>query len=308
MGTMIHVVTEIYKDGKWHQIEEYPESIRNSGYREYAVLAGVRDSFKQKLFDPKGLPEDLDKTYAQWESRTDFYHKLYNENGKSMLVFNNPNGTKMYDEIFSHDTEIEIDENMYNLILKENPQPTRYFWLSYRVEGKTGDKKYFVHDASVVGAKFMEVPYKTLYETFQDYLDAEQKDEWSEIMQDYGSFGINFEDECYSDHSYLTLEELENADYSKYYSICYKLDREFYNVFTEHGGVLPECFTISESGIGSLVDAMHEAMEPTITVSWPRKPEEIAEMDMTKGIAELNDIAKQYGVSKNEIRIVFAFS
>ena len=53
---------------------------------------------------------------------------------------------------------------------------------------------------------------------------------------------------------------------------------------------------------------MHEAMEPTITVSWPRTPEDIASMDMTKGIAELNDIAKQYGVSKNEIRIVFAFS
>mgnify|MGYP003306873563 CR=1 FL=1 len=308
MGTMIHVVTEIYKDGKWRQIEEYPQSIKDSGYREYAVLAGVRDSFNQKIFDVKGLPEDLDKPYAQWESRTDFYRQMYNENGKSMLVFNNPNGTKSYEDIFSHDTEIEIDENMYNIIYKENPEPTRYFWLSYRVDGTKGTKQYFVHDASIVGAKIMEIPYKTIYATFEEYLKAEQEDEWNEIAQDYGSFKVDFEDECYSDHSYLTLEELENADYSKYYSICYKLDREFYNMFVANGGVLPDCFTISESGIGSIIDAMHEAMEPTITVSWPRSPEEIAEMYMTKGIAELNEIAKQYAIAKNEIRIIFAFS
>jgi hypothetical protein len=104
------------------------------------------------------------------------------------------------------------------------------------------------------------------------------------------------------------LEELENADYSKYYSICYKLDREFYNVFTDNGGVLPECFTISESGIGNIVDAMHEAMEPTITVSWPRKQEEINEMDLTRGIAELREIAAKYDVTSNQIRIIFAFS
>jgi hypothetical protein len=54
MGTLIHVLTEIYKDGKWMQIDENPESIVQSGYREYGVLAGVRDSFKQQLFEVKG--------------------------------------------------------------------------------------------------------------------------------------------------------------------------------------------------------------------------------------------------------------
>jgi hypothetical protein len=83
--------------------------------------------------------------------------------------------------------------------------------LSYRIEGTTNTKKYFVHDASVVGAKIMEIPYKTLYATFEEYLLAEQQDEWNEIMQDYGSFKVNFEDECYSSHSYLTLEELEKV-------------------------------------------------------------------------------------------------
>ncbi len=308
MGTMIHVVTEIYKDGKWHQIEEYPTSIRDSGYREYAVLAGVRDSFKQQIFDVKGLPEDLDKPYAQWESRTEFYRRYYNENSKSMLVFDNPDGTKTYAEIFAYQTEIEITEDFYNIVYTENPDPTRYYWLSYRINGTSGTKQYFVHDASVVGAKYMDIPYKTLYATFEDYLNAEEKDQWNEIMQDYGSFNIDFNDECYSDHSYLTLEELESADYTKYHSICYKLDREFYNMFVSHGGVLPDCFTLSESGVGNLIDAMHEAIEPTITVSWPRSEEECKEMDIDKGIAELNDFAIQYGVNKNEIRIVFAFS
>jgi hypothetical protein len=308
MGVMIHVIAEIFKKGKWQQIEEYPQSIKNSGYREYAVLAGVRDSFNQKLFDPKGLPEDLDKPYAHWESIMDSCHKWYENNTTSRLVFNNPDGTKTYEDIFSHDTEIEISEDMYNMIYKENPNPSRYFWLSYRVDGTKGTKQYFVHDASVVGAKIQEVPYNVLYATFEDYLQGEEQEHWNEIAQDYGSFNVNFDDECYFDHSYLTLEELLNADYTKYNSICYKLDREFYNMFIEHGGILPECFTISESGIGGLIDAMHEAVEPTITISWPRKPEDIAEMDMTKGIAEMREIAKKYGVANNEIRIVFAFS
>ena len=308
MGVMIHVIAEIFKNGKWQQIEEYPKSIKDSGYREYAVLAGVRDSFNQKLFDPKGLPADLDKPYAHWESIMDSCRKWYENNTTSMLVFNNPNGTKTYEDIFSHDTEIEISEDMYNMIYKENPNPSRYFWLSYRVDGTNGTKQYFVHDASVVGAKIQEVPYKTLYATFEDYLQGEEQENWNEIAQDYGSFKVNFDDECYFDHSYLTLEELLNADYTKYNSICYKLDREFYNMFIEHGGVLPKCFTISESGIGSLIDAMHEAMEPTITVSWLRKPEDIESMDIAKGIKEMQEIAQKYEVANNEIRIVFAFS
>lgn len=308
MGVMIHVIAEIFKNGKWMQIEEYPKSIHDSGYREYALLAGVRDGFKQQIFDVKGLPADLDKPYAQWESRLDFYHQLYEENGKDMLVFNNPDGSKSYESTVCHDTEIQIPEDFYNLLKDKNPEPTRYYWLSMRYNGGTNTREFFVHDAEVVGAKYMTIPYKILYSTFDEYLHAEQQDEWNEIMQDYGSFHIDFNDECYYNHSYLTLEELINADYTKYYSICYKLDREFYDMFISHGGVLPDCFSISESGIGSLVDAMHEAVEPTITVSWPRTQEDIESMYMTKGIAELQELAKKYEVANNEIRIVFAFS
>lgn len=308
MGVLIHVIAEIFKDGKWQQIEEYPNSIKDSGYREYALLAGVRDGFNQQLFEVKGLPTDLDKPYAQWESRTDFYRHFYEENGKDMLVFNNPNGSKSYENSFSMETEIQIDEEFYNLIKDKNPEPSRYYWLSMKCNGSTGVREFFVHDAAVVGAKYMLVPYTTLYSSFDEYLQAEQQDEWNDIMQDYGSFNIDFNDECYYSHSYLTLEELLNADYTKYNSICYKLDREFYDMFISNGGVLPDCFTVSESGIGSLVDAMHEAVEPTITISWPRKPEDIASMYMTKGIVELQEIAKKYEVANNEIRIVFAFS
>ena len=53
-----------------------------------------------------------------------------------------------------------------------------------------------------------------------------------------------------------------------------------------------------------LLSAGYNGLELAARVS----PEEIAEMYMTKGIAELNEIAKQYAVAKNEIRIIFAFS
>ena len=284
MGVMIHVIAEIFKNGKWQQIDEYPESIQQSGYREYALLAGVRDGFKQQLFDVKGLPADLDKPYARWESRYDFYCNRYETSGTDMLVFNNPDGSKTYEQSFAYDTEIQIDEAFYNRLHEKNDEPTRYYWLSMRVNGTNGTREFFVHDAKVVGAKYMNVPYKTLYSTLQEYLDAEQQEEWSDITKDYGSFGIDFNDECYFNHSYLTLEELMNADYTKYHSICYKLDREFYDMFIAHGGVLPDCFTTSESGVGSLIDAMHEAVEPTITISWSRKQEDIDSMYMTKGI------------------------
>ena len=308
MGTLIHVLTEIYKDGKWMQVYENPESIVQSGYREYGVLAGVRDSFKQQLFDVKGLPEDIDKPYAQWESRRDFLKKLYNENGKSMLVFNNPDGSKSYEDIFSRETEIEIDEAFYNILYKENKEPSRYYWLSYRCDGNTGKKTYHVHDAAVVGAKYQEVPYKVLYSTLEEYLKAECEEDWDERAQDYGSYHTDFTDECCDAHSYLTLAELKSADYTKYNSVSYKLDRDFYNKFIENGGVFPECFTFSESGMSGLIDAFREAMEPTITVSWLMKDEEIQKLDMHNGIRELENIAKQYGVADSEIRIVFAFS
>ena len=106
----------------------------------------------------------------------------------------------------------------------------------------------------------------------------------------------------------MTLAELKSADYTKYNSVSYKLDRDFYNKFIENGGVFPECFTFSESGMSGLIDAFREAMEPTITVSWLMKDEEIQKLDMHNGIRELENIAKQYGVADSEIRIVFAFS
>ena len=308
MGQMIHIMTEIFKDGKWKHVPEIPQSINNSGYREYGLLAGVRDSFNQQIFQVKGLPDDMETPYADFKSQRKFYTQLYNESSRSKLVFRDKDGNVTYRDPYTLETEVVISKEMYDQILKNNPNPKRFYNTSMSVKGGSSEYVYAVHDASVVGATFEEIPNKVLYATLEEYLQAHHTDDWNDIMQDYGYFRTNFTDDCMGPISYLTLEELCKADYTKYNSICYKLDKEFYNKLIEQIGALPDCFSVSESGIGSLVDAMHEAIEPTITVSWLKKEEDIQQLDMHKGIKELKEIRDKYQVSDNEIRIIFGFT
>ena len=308
MGQLIHVVTEIFKNGRWRQIPEVPESIDKSGYREYGLLAGVRDSFNQQLFKVKGLPEDMETPYSDFQSQREFFTRLYHESSRSKLVFRDANGKITYGEPYTLETEVVISKEMFEQIRNNNPNPKRFYNTSMSITGGSSEYVYAVHDASVVGATFEEIPNNVLYATLEEYLQAHHADNWNEIMQDYGYFRTDFTDECMDSISYLTLEELLNADYTKYNSVCYKLDKEFYNKLLEQIGTLPACFTVSESGIGSLIDAMHEACEPTVTVSWLKPEKEIENLDMHKGIRELEEIRDKYGVSNEHIRIVFGFT
>lgn len=308
MGQMIHVMTEVFKDGKWRRIPEIPQSINDSGYREYGLLAGVRDSFNQQIFEVKGLPDDMETPYSDFKSQREFYVRLYNESSHSKLVVKHPNGEISYLDPWKMPTAVEVSKEIYDTIHKNNPDPKRYYGFSQYIRGGDTEYQYEIRDARAVGATYEDVPNTILWPTLEEYLVACHSDDWNEVMQDYGYFRTDFTDECMSSISYLTLEELLNADYTKYNSVCYKLDKEFYNKLIENIGSLPDCFSISESGIGSLVDAMHEAIEPTITVSWLKKDEDIQQLDMHKGIKELEEIRDKYQVSNKEIRIIFGFT
>jgi hypothetical protein len=309
MGQMIHIVTEIFKDGSWKQVPEIPETIKDSGYKEYGLLAGVRDSFNQQIFEVKGLPEDISSLYSDFKSQRAFYTNLYYESSHSKLVYRDSEGNVIkYGDTYIQETVAEVTKEIYEAIRKNNPDPKRYYGTSMYIKGDSNEYIYSVYDASLVNATYEDVPNTVLYSTLEEYLEKCHADDWDETMQDYGYFRINFADECMGDISYLTLEELMSADYTKYNSVCYKLDKEFYNKLIENIGTLPECFSVSESGIGSLVDAMHEAIEPTITVSWLKSDEDIAKLDMHKGIEELKAIRDKYNVSSNQIRIIFGFT
>lgn len=305
MGTSIYLLTEVYKDNRWHLVER-PEHLVNAGYREFAVLAGVRDSFNLKLFEPKGLPDDLSSSKAYFKSVTDHARRIYETGSLDRLVLTGPDGSVTYADAYVPELEIPITEDEYVEMQKNNPDPHRYYGFS---KSWTRDKGYqhFVHDASLKNAIFDAVPNKKLFATFEDYLNAFYKDDWCEEQQDYGSYDIKLVPDELDACSYLTLEELLSADLTKYNSVSYKLDKEFYEKFLASGGILPPCFTVSESGIGSIVDAMHEAIEPTVTVSWPKSEEKAAQLDLNQGIKELKEIAEKHNVKNNEIRIVFGF-
>lgn len=82
MGCDIHIITEVNKDGKWEHIEEVPTSLDNRNYPLFTFLAGVRDYFNGKGFEPKGKCEDAsDYTKEQFEydsgDYTDFHSHSY---------------------------------------------------------------------------------------------------------------------------------------------------------------------------------------------------------------------------------------
>lgn len=301
MGVLMRLVTEIYTNGTWKQIPDIPKSFTDNGYGTYAVLAGIRDSFGLKVFERKGLPTDIDKIYGDWEDEMPSIESMYNSSTPRVVV-QTENGTEYWstgdERLKKIITKTEYDE------LKNVKNSERYGFLGYSL--KEDHYEYSVYDAALVNGVIQSVPYKTMYPTLEQFIAEVHEESWNEIAQAYGHYRTDFRelDAC----SYLTLEELLNGDYTRYNSISYKLDSEFYNKFIENGGVLPECFSVHPTSIGGMVDAFHEACSPTVIVSWLREAEDIAKMPLHKGIAELTDISLKYGVDDDKIRIVFGFS
>ena len=301
MGVLMNLVTEVMINGKWQQVPETPKSFRDNAYGTYAVLAGIRDGFGLKVFDRKGLPSDIDKMYGDWEDEMPSILEMY-ERSASRVIVNTDNGVEYWspsdDRLKKIITRSEYEE------LKNIKGSDRYSYLGYAL--MDDHYEYSVCDAALVNSKIEEVPYKTMYPTLEEFIANVYSDSWNEIAQAYGHFRTDFRelDAC----SYLTLEELLNGDYTRYNSVSYKLDAEFYNKFVENGGTLPDCFTVHPTSIGGMVDAFHEAYSPTVIVSWLRDAKEIATMPLHKGIKELIEIAMKYNVKANDIRIVFGFS
>ena len=305
MGTMMHLITEVRKEGKWRAVPMNPKSLCECNYNTFAVLAGVRDSFGIQVFDRKGLPSDMSSKKFDFESFLPQARERYESGTEQRIKINNPDGSTSYLDMWTAETEVEITVDEYNAFKQNNPDPSIFYNLCYSNNGK--EHKYTIKNASVIGGKLVDVPYQELYSSFEEFYKADYEEYWDEEKQDCGEWQVNFE--SYSNGSYLSLKELRNGDYTLYDSVSYKIDKEFYDKFVAEGGVLPSCFVVRESSTGgSFVEVVREAMSPTVTVSWKQDQEKIDELPIHKGIKELIEIAKQYSVSEDDIRIVFAFS
>lgn len=310
MGCDIHTITEIKKDGKWQYVPEVPSEFNNRNYGTFAVIAGVRDGFNSCIFKPKGLPEDMSGKKFNFRSQKEFIEKRYEEDCEKCLVVDNKIICKIYSQNNLYKKTLkEISENEYQQLkgaCGSAEYQSRYVGLGYsQVDNKP---RYYVNDATLVGGIFENVPIKKIYSSFEEFAQDVYSDEWDDDAQDYGYWGVNFDCEDYHTPSYLTLKELEFADYSDYTLCKYKLSKKFYDAFVSMGGILPEGFKTEKSGMSDLGDAFREAFDPTITICWQETAVTNEKYPIFKGIKELAEIARKYGISNSEdIRIVFAF-
>ena len=307
MGTSIHIVTEIRKNGVWQGVEEVPAALDTRNYGVFSILSRETGSFfNMKGFEVKGLPDDISTKRFHFESSRASEEKWYNEKGKTMLV--TPDGKFL--PPMSEICKILITEEEYLRIksLSDEERKRKYYCLGYSSR-PDNPPEYYVYNALVIGGKYEEVPYKDIYPTFSEYLEKECDDEWNEFAKDYGRYRVDFEDESFYGFNYLTLSELLNFDYSDYTSNRYKMDKSFYDKFIAAGGTFPDIFKIAgDTEPHDFADAIRESFCPTIIIAWQKSEEEKKDLPLFKGIEELKEIAKKYDIENyDNIRIIFAF-
>ena len=311
MGCDIHIITEVKKEGKWAYVPEVPESLDTRNYNTFAFLASeVRNSFDTQGFAPRGLPKDISNKKFRFESETPWHHTMYEEKDDIYLLTPDGKYHKRYLDPVSDKTRKEIDEATYSRLKeRDSSDIERYIDLGWSESRNV--RTYYVKDASLVGGKWVRVPYNVVYPTFEEFeTDHYDKDEeWDKDAQDYGYWKVDFDCCDYHTHSWLSLKDFMEKDFSDYTSHKYKMSRSFYEKFKEANGVLPECFSVKEeSVVGDIADAFREAFSPTVLVAWQMTDEEKEKLPVFKGIEEMKAIAEKYEITNPEdIRIVFAF-
>ena len=311
MGCDIHVITEIRKNGAWAYVPELPNSLCDRNYKIFAALAGVRDDFGNQVFEEKGLPKDISGMKFRFDSEMDFIRKRYDEGEDIFLVVPDPNGEQYKDAYDS--PVVEISNQEFDLISakiksEDSAVCLRFFSPYWSESGQDRVRKYYVHDAWTTGGAFVKMKFTEVYPTVDDFAKAKYHDEWDETAQDYGHWDIDFGCGDFHTPSWLTLSELQNADYSVYKAAKYKMDRDFYEAFKKYGGTMPDGFSVIEEPIATdFFTVIRESVYPMVTILFPNDSVDWSQNDLFKGIEELRQIAEQYNVDPDDIRIVFAF-
>ena len=318
MGCSIHLITEMYKDGKWKYIQENPETFTHRDYTLFSVLANnTRNYFATKGFRPKGLPEDISSKHFVWESDRDYALKQFETAEWGILCLRTSDGDYIRTDDKSHPLiekcKIEITKAEYDFIsekIRNNDSEflDRYTNL-YESFSKEEGRHYHASDASIVSGSWKKLPFKNFYINFDTFLRQYHCDDFNEEMNDIGRWDINFEDNDWFNHSWLTLKELQDFPLDDYCSEKVKVPKFFYDKFIELGGTIPEGMTINseEREPADLFDCFQQALCPDVIASWPGDRNDKERFPLLKGIDELSEIAQKYECSPEEIRIVFAF-
>lgn len=297
MGTDIHMITQVKKDGGWEYVKELPDSLNERNYTTFAFLAGIRENFPSNGFQCKGLPVDLGGTKFGFVSYRESAEKRYGTETEKRVRLEDGSYISTTDESMLLTGLTEEEAKAY-------PVYGRY--LSPFVS------KYHAYDPKKVNGELVEVPVRELM-SFEEFLEDYYDDEWDYDMQDYGKWSVDFSCEDFHSHSHLTLEELQKKDLSTYMSCKAKIPKLFYDSFLRLGGIMPEKIKVLETSEDdslipqALLTKLGFPGTQEVYVMWEDDSIKKEATPVGKGIHELEEIARKYGVDSDSIRIVFAF-
>ena len=291
MGCDIHSIVQIKRNNKWEYVPELPEELDERNYHLFAILADVRNSFNLNHFEPKGLPEDLGVKKYRWKSEKESHKKSYEE--RTITKVRMPDGSlkDKYDDMF----KVEITKEEFS---DNNSKWSR---------SSDGTGHYYAWKPELFG-EVVEVPYKEVFKTFEEYLNEYYDDEYDADLNDYGHWDVNFDCDSYHSSSYLTLKELEDFDSTNVNYTKVKVLSDFFTKFFELGGKLPDGMELESNYEPSdFHSIIQEAFCPMTIVRWKDDNKEENDDSFNNMLKRLKEIAKQYDVSNENLRIVFAF-
>ena len=303
MGTDIHSIVEIRENDKWHYVPDMPYefSRANRDYDLFALLAGIRDDFCTNNFKVKGLPADISGMKFDFRNERDIWRKYYETQDKPEKVHLMPDGRYKIDIGCVEEARREV---------------TYYEYFSWQgTKGVSNDGyllTYYIYDPALIGAKEVIGLWRDFYPSFEEYFACQRADamDWDEDMQEYGHYNIDFNCEDYHTHSYITLREMYDFDYTDYLmEKCYVSGSLWYN-FKRLGGVLPDGMSVvSEPSPRDFVMSIRQSVLRDVLIQWysEDKEEAFKKTSMYKGMTALNEIAGKYNVFSDDIRLVFAF-
>lgn len=293
MGCGIHLIVQVKQKNKWEYIPQTPDALMKRDYDLFAFLAKVRDSIGIGDMKPKGLPDDLETFQYRFVDSTDLLKERYGKQSDRRAV--------------SKDGSVCLDvyDERFKIQCKNRQEAESY--KNHRIV--IGEKtEYAAYDCTKFGFEEKEVPIKE-FMSFSEFVEEFYCGEFSEEMKKHGVYGrwdVNFSCVDYHNASWLTLQELKDADKDKYYSNFFALPVYFYEAFTRNGGTFPENMHIQLPGADGMFPAITKNYEYAV-VHWMMTEEEKEELSLTQGIRQLEETARKYGVDDDSIRIVFAF-
>lgn len=292
MGTDIHTIVEIRKNGNWEYITDIPDVFNSRSYGVFSILNScLRHNYGFDGFEPKGLPKDVSIRKCRFVSQRNELENAFSRSDFVCFIENENKSINVFDDCLTAEIDFEFYEELKSGMTEE--QAKRYYYPRQT----SNTQGYFVQDAKKVNGQFMNMPFKALYNTIDDFNKVYCCYKWIEEEKDYGYYSVEFDHPDFHGHSYLNLTELKSKQLHIDGEETYQVDKRFYEKLLLELDELPESFIVKNKD-KTLVEIIWTPDEYTSNVYAMYE----------EGIKEIELLKEKYNVKNDEdIRIVFAF-